>query len=201
MTYVESSYLDDHLLSSGSGAATATWSPGVSGRFEIFVTWDGAAGGASAQFSVEEPGSTLGQSTIDQSFAPVGDLSYDGSQWQSLGVFDLTADASIVAAETAVGGAIVADAIRLVERLTVADDIYSVGHETTLVVRSGDGGLIDNDQTSAAGLAVRLVDDAADGALFLGADGSFHYTPGAGFVGQDSFTYYWTFTFWCFKIS
>ena len=38
-------------------------------------------------------------------------------------------------------------------------------------------------------LTAEMVDDVANGTLALAADGSFTYTPNAGFVGEDSFTY------------
>ncbi len=39
-----------------------------------------------------------------------------------------------------------------------------------------------------SGLQASLVSDASDGSLTLNADGSFSYTPAAGFSGDDSFT-------------
>ena len=65
----------------------------------------------------------------------------------------------------------------------------------TLVAGSGIDGLLTSDQL-ASGLTVQAVNGQAeqflstnDGTLAWGSDGSIWYTPNAGFVGQDSFTY------------
>jgi VCBS repeat-containing protein len=67
------------------------------------------------------------------------------------------------------------------------DDEYDVAGP--LSVAAGDG-LLDND-TDADGhtLTVELVAGPQSGVLSLRADGSFDYTPDAGFFGTDSFTY------------
>lgn len=70
----------------------------------------------------------------------------------------------------------------------VADDGYSGSRDESLAV--APPGVLAND-TDADGdaLTVRLAGDAAHGTLALQADGSFSYTPAAGFTGTDEFTY------------
>jgi len=70
----------------------------------------------------------------------------------------------------------------------VADDSYRTGRDLALTVSAP--GLLGND-TDGDGDTLRAVkaSDPVHGALALNADGSFTYTPEAGFVGSDSFTY------------
>jgi len=67
-------------------------------------------------------------------------------------------------------------------------DAYTVSVDTTLAVPAP--GVLAND-TDADGdsLTAVLVTSTANGSLALATDGSFTYTPAAGFVGEDSFTY------------
>jgi VCBS repeat-containing protein len=69
----------------------------------------------------------------------------------------------------------------------VADDdlAFVFWHDTT-DNESGDS-VLDND--SGEDLSAELVDDPAGGGLSLYSDGTFDYTPPAGFVGLVSFTY------------
>jgi len=68
------------------------------------------------------------------------------------------------------------------------DDAYSTLHDTLLNVPAP--GVLAND-TDADGdpLTAVLVADVANGTLTLNGDGSFTYTPNAGFAGTDTFTY------------
>ncbi len=64
-----------------------------------------------------------------------------------------------------------------------------VTHDRTLNeavpgVRGNDSGDTDGDPVTAI-----LVDDVTNGTLTFNADGSFAYTPNAGYVGSDNFTY------------
>jgi VCBS repeat-containing protein len=70
----------------------------------------------------------------------------------------------------------------------VASDSYSVDEDGTLHV--ADAGVLGND-TDADGdiLSATLVSGPGHGGLMLNAEGSFIYTPDAGFSGADSFTY------------
>lgn len=68
-------------------------------------------------------------------------------------------------------------------------DSYRVNHEGFLDVAVGDG-VLQNDLTEAGEtLAAGLTTDASYGNLTFNPDGSFTYTPDAGYVGLDSFTY------------
>ncbi len=69
-----------------------------------------------------------------------------------------------------------------------ADDAYVAWEDTVLTVAAP--GVLDND-TDADGdpLTAAMTTNPAHGALTLGSDGSFAYTPSANWSGLDSFTY------------
>jgi hypothetical protein len=70
----------------------------------------------------------------------------------------------------------------------VRDDDFSVSRDNLLSVAAP--GVLANDTDVAGGpLTSRLVNGPSHGALTLGADWSFHYSPDAGFAGTDTFTY------------
>ena len=67
-------------------------------------------------------------------------------------------------------------------------DWYPLTHDQTLVV-GGTGILADDVDGNQDVLSTVLIDDVSHGALTLNSDGSFTYTPTAGFVGLDRFRY------------
>ena len=69
------------------------------------------------------------------------------------------------------------------------DDTYTGTADTALEVTAGEGVLANDDPGVRGPLAAEVVDPPVHGAVELAADGGFVYTPEAGFVGDDSFTY------------
>ncbi len=68
------------------------------------------------------------------------------------------------------------------------NDTYSVNQDTTLTVIAP--GVLGNDTDAETdGLSVFASTPPANGSLTMNADGSFDYTPTAGYSGPDSFTY------------
>ena len=68
------------------------------------------------------------------------------------------------------------------------DDEYST--DMGVVLDISEPGILANDtDVEDDALSATLVSDPINGELVLNADGSFTYTPGAEFVGEDSFTY------------
>jgi hypothetical protein len=67
-------------------------------------------------------------------------------------------------------------------------DAYTVVAGSTLT-RSAPGVLGNDSDPDSASLAAELVSDVVNGVLALGADGSFSYSPTAGFSGADAFVY------------
>jgi VCBS repeat-containing protein len=77
------------------------------------------------------------------------------------------------------------------EEVPVAvDDTYEVQQDDDLIV-GGASGVLANDINPGPGdLVATLVSGTTHGDLDLIENGSFSYTPEAGFVGQDTFTYF-----------
>ena len=96
------------------------------------------------------------------------------------GWFDSASNATVTITITAVNDAPVAVA-----------DAYSMFQDNTLVVAAG-GVLANDTDVDLQALTVgtpRPISGPNNGSLTLNADGSFSYTPAAGFTGSDSFTY------------
>ena len=71
---------------------------------------------------------------------------------------------------------------------TTVNDAFSAGFNTPLTVAAP--GVLANDSSNGGGaLLALLVGNVSSGSLTLGSGGNFTYTPNAGFVGADSFTY------------
>jgi VCBS repeat-containing protein len=68
-------------------------------------------------------------------------------------------------------------------------DTYAVAQDGTLTVTDLEGVLANDTDADDDPLTVTLVDDVENGTLSLNSDGSFTYTPAAGFTGTDTFTY------------
>jgi uncharacterized repeat protein (TIGR01451 family) len=69
------------------------------------------------------------------------------------------------------------------------DKSYDTNEGTTLTVSVGDGVLKDATDANGDTLTASVVGTTANGDLDLKQDGSFTYTPNAGFDGIDTFTY------------
>jgi len=77
-------------------------------------------------------------------------------------------------------------------RPAAVPDTYSGWQDTTLSAGVGDG-VLDNDSDPDGDTITAVLDDAtAHWTVALRPDGSFDYTPNAGYTGPDSFTYHAT---------
>lgn len=72
---------------------------------------------------------------------------------------------------------------------STVNDAYATNENSPLVVAAGSGVLANDTDPDSRLLRARLVSGPMHGALELKADGSFVYTPVAGFFGADAFTY------------
>jgi VCBS repeat-containing protein len=70
-----------------------------------------------------------------------------------------------------------------------ANDSYSTGEDTALVVPATSGVLKNDSDADSPALTANLVAGPSHGTLVLNPDGSFAYTPTLDFHGSDSFTY------------
>ncbi|MBE9063506.1 Ig-like domain-containing protein [cf. Phormidesmis sp. LEGE 11477] len=70
-----------------------------------------------------------------------------------------------------------------------SDDSYSTTADTALTVAVGDGVLTNDTDADGDAIVATAVGSPSNGSVELNEDGSFTYTPDAGFVGTDSFTY------------
>jgi len=69
------------------------------------------------------------------------------------------------------------------------DDSYSLDMDDVLVVDASSGVLANDSDLDGDALTAQLASDVSHGALSLASDGSFTYTPVAGYSGTDFFTY------------
>ena len=69
------------------------------------------------------------------------------------------------------------------------DDSYATAANTPLTVAAAQGVLANDVDPEGDAFSASLVSGPANGTLTLDPDGSFTYTPGVGFEGQDSFIY------------
>ncbi|TAK80239.1 MAG: tandem-95 repeat protein, partial [Aquabacterium sp.] len=68
-------------------------------------------------------------------------------------------------------------------------DSYTVKHGQSLAVNAPNGVLANDSDIDSASLSVVSTVQPANGTVIVQADGSFTYTPNAGFVGTDTWTY------------
>jgi PKD repeat protein len=68
------------------------------------------------------------------------------------------------------------------------DDSYTTPQDVPLIV-AGPGVLADDSDPDGDNLTAAIVSSTPNGSLSLASDGSFSYTPNAGFTGSDTFTY------------
>lgn len=66
---------------------------------------------------------------------------------------------------------------------------FTVGSGQTLSIPAATGVLLNDTDIDSPTLTAALVGNATNGTLVFSSDGSFTYTPNAGFLGNDSFTY------------
>ncbi len=66
---------------------------------------------------------------------------------------------------------------------------YTVGEDVVLTLAAESGVLANDEDAQDDELSAQLVDAPSHGTVTLNTDGSFTYTPHAGFSGEDSFTY------------
>jgi VCBS repeat-containing protein len=99
--------------------------------------------------------------------------------------FTYTASDGTLSSETTV--TITVNAVN--EAPTAANDIFQIDEDEPLTVDAAGGVMANDTDPDGDPLTATLATGPANGTLSLAADGSFVYTPGANFGGDDSFTY------------
>ena len=119
----------------------------------------------------------------DGSFIYTPEAGFSGTDSFDYVANDATENSAVVTVTLTVGDA------PNVPPVAVADE-YSTDFETPLVVEVASG-VLSNDTDGDVGdvLSAVLDSDVSNGTLTLESDGSFTYTPEAGFSGTDSFDY------------
>ncbi len=74
-------------------------------------------------------------------------------------------------------------------RPSAMDDAYTIEENKELLVAVSSGVLANDTDPDDDTLTAILINQAANGSVTLSSDGSFTYTPNAGYEGADSFTY------------
>jgi hypothetical protein len=88
------------------------------------------------------------------------------------------------------GGSVVPDDTPDTHDTPVAtDDVYTTHQDEPLAVNAASGVLANDNDPDGQTLTANLFGSPANGSVTLNPDGSFSYTPDAGFSGNDSFTY------------
>jgi len=125
--------------------------------------------------------------------AVTGDVSHGTLDLHTDGSFDYTPTADFVGVDSFTYRftdpvTTLSDVATVTLKVTpvAADDAYQTNAETPLNVNAP--GVFDND-TPTSGGTPSVTDDVNDGTLTLNDDGSFTYTPDAGFAGVDTFSY------------
>ena len=116
-----------------------------------------------------------------------------GAAWESLGSFTITSGTLMVRLSDDADGTVLADAVRIASASngppTAVDDAYTTDGVSDLIV-GFEGGVLANDtDPDLDTLSASVVSGPSYGSVVLNTDGSFTYTPDAGFTGPDSFTY------------
>jgi hypothetical protein len=107
------------------GNAVARWTFDVPvGVFEVSATWVEHPNRATdAPFRVIDGNTELDTVSVDQQFAP-DDFNANGTEWERLGTFTVTDGQLIVELSDAANGYVIADAVRIEQRVVTSPDMY-----------------------------------------------------------------------------
>ena len=122
----------------------------------------------------------------DGSFTYTPNFGYTGED-----VFTYTVSDGTNTSNTATVGIAVAASGGIGDNPPIAYDAYRNMREGGTLTVSSDRGLVEYDSYDKDGdaLTATLVDPTTNGHVSVNADGSYSYSPDAGYTGQDSFTY------------
>ncbi|MCA1684097.1 MAG: tandem-95 repeat protein, partial [Actinobacteria bacterium] len=129
---------------------------------------------------VSDPANGTVTLNANGSYTYTPDANFNGTDSFTYKASDGTADSNV---------ATVAITVTAVNDVPVAgNDAYSTGAGSPLTVNAA-GVLLNDADADGDGLSAGSASNPAGGSVTLNADGSFTYTPDAGFSGADTFTY------------
>jgi VCBS repeat-containing protein/autotransporter-associated beta strand protein len=117
----------------------------------------------------------------DGSFRYMPEAGYHGSDSFSYQALDGVSQSHIVT--------VALDVVATNPAIQAQGDHYSTLQDTALAVNAEQGVLANDSSAAGITLTATLVEGPAHGSLRLNSDGSFSYTPAAGYQGSDSFRY------------
>ena len=129
----------------------------------------------------------LGQSQLEIAAVLIYDRALTGAERQQVETFLQTK--YIVGDTGGVGDVPTGSGTPVDSPAQATDDGYSVDTDGVLTATAPQGVLANDSDADGDPFTATLSSDVSNGVLSLAANGSFTYTPGAGFSGQDSFTY------------
>ena len=155
-----------------------------------------AASGVLAN-DVDPDGDALTATVVDQGANGSATLASDGSftytpntDFSGIDSFTYTASDSVATSNVATVTITVNPAGTGANQAPVAtDDVYAVQPGGVLMTTPASGVLANDTDADGDSLSTTLVGQASSGVAVLSGDGSFTYTPNAGFAGADMFTY------------
>jgi len=165
---------------------------------EIDLSWDAAAGAATYIVSRAPAGSQVFQTiacvSAATSYADDYLPAHTTYQYQVTAANTAGANNSVLASapsNTALTQTLDTPPVALDDGLNSDGSYaYSVCHDRTLAITASYNGVLANDHDADYdSLTAQLVGQAQHGNVTLNANGTFTYTPDAGYVGPDSFTY------------
>ena len=176
----------------GDGQDQATWQHAVEvGTYIVQATWHGWDQHVNdAPYRIYDGDTLLTEVRVDQQRSPTG-ITIGDATFETLAEVDITSGMlRVVLANDASGGQyVVADRVRIERVRPVAVDDHFEALSNAALTVPAPGVLANDVAPSVRTLSASLSSHPQHGTVTMNADGSFSYSPPAGFTGTDSFTY------------
>jgi hypothetical protein len=187
-------YIADGAQTASAVATIDVIQPALQATADVYVMKAGGTLAVSASKGVLANDISTGGTIEATNFT---DTSHGTLSLGENGSFSYTPDVGYVGDDTFTyyisngsGTASATDTIDVVDAPPVANkDYYATRAGKTLTVSAAEGVLANDADPGGTVIATNFT-DTSHGTVSLGEDGSFSYTPDAGFVGSDGFTYY-----------
>ncbi|MEX2189045.1 MAG: Ig-like domain-containing protein, partial [Pirellulales bacterium] len=176
--------------SGGNGAATNEWTEaffddvvvgGGTGAVGVLANDTDADGDTLTAVKASDPANGVLLFNSNGTFVYTPNPNFNGIDFFTYRPFDGTAPGDLTT--------VILNVTAVNDAPTALSESYATASGQTLVVPVEQGVLANDSDVDSPSLTAALVTNVANGTLVFNADGSFTYTPNAGFVGGDSFTY------------